>query len=62
MANLLRGDVYWADLEPVKRPVLILSHPVFNSKSGTVIAVALTSSEPRGWVSIGIRNQDIGSA
>lgn len=54
MANLLRGDVYWADLEPVKgheqsgkRPVLILSHPVFNSKSGTVIAVALTSSEPK---------------
>ena len=54
MANILRGDVYWADLEPVrgheqagKRPVLVLSHPVFNSKSGTVIAVALTSSEPR---------------
>lgn len=54
MADLLRGDVYWADLESVKgheqagrRPVLILSHPIFNSKSGTVIAVALTSSEPK---------------
>jgi mRNA interferase MazF len=54
MASLLRGDVYWADLEPAKgheqagrRPVLILSHAVFNSKSGTVIAVALTSAEPR---------------
>ena len=29
------------------RPVLILSHDVFNERSGTVIAVALTSQEPR---------------
>lgn len=29
------------------RPVLILSHNVFNDRSGTVIAVALTSQEPR---------------
>jgi len=29
------------------RPVLILSHDVFNDRSGTVIAVALTSQEPR---------------
>jgi len=27
--------------------VLILSHDVFNDRSGTVIAVALTSQEPR---------------
>ena len=31
-----------------RRPVLILSHDVFNERSGTVIAVALTSQEPRG--------------
>jgi len=44
----------WADLNPVKgreqagqRPVLILSHDVFNERSGTVIAVALTSQQPR---------------
>jgi len=50
MAKILRGDIIWADLNPVqgkeqmgKRPVLILSHDVFNEKSGTVIAVALTS-------------------
>ena len=50
MARILRGDVVWADLEPTKgheqsgrRPVLILSHDIFNEKSGTVIAVALTS-------------------
>jgi mRNA interferase MazF len=43
-----------ADLNPVRgheqagrRPVLILSHDVFNERSGTVIAVALTSQEPR---------------
>ena len=50
MARLLRGDIRWADLEPARgreqsghRPVLILSHDVFNERSGTVIAVALTS-------------------
>jgi mRNA interferase MazF len=30
-----------------QRPVLVLSHDVFNDRSGTVIAVALTSQEPR---------------
>ena len=54
MARILRGDVYWADLNPVigseqggLRPVLILSHNVFNDRSGTVIAVALTSQPQR---------------
>lgn len=54
MARILRGEVRWADLNPVRgreqaglRPVLILSHDVFNDRSGTVIAVALTSQEPR---------------
>jgi len=50
MARILRGSIYWADLNPVRgseqagvRPVLVLSHDVFNNRSGTVIAVALTS-------------------
>lgn len=54
MAGILRGSVYWADLNPVTgseqgrfRPVLVLSHDVFNSRSGTVIAVALTSRPQR---------------
>ena len=54
MAGILRGDIRWADLNPTrgseqqgKRPVLILSHDVFNDRSGTVIAVALTSQPPR---------------
>jgi mRNA interferase MazF len=54
MARILRGEIRWADLDPTRgseeagrRPVLILSHDVFNERSGTVIAVALTSQEPR---------------
>lgn len=54
MAGVLRGSVYWADLNPVTgseqgglRPVLVLSHNVFNSRSGTVIAAALTSRPQR---------------
>jgi mRNA interferase MazF len=53
MARILRGEVVWAELDPVRgqkqaghRPVVILSHDVFNERSGTVIAVALTSQEP----------------
>ncbi|MDO8915765.1 MAG: type II toxin-antitoxin system PemK/MazF family toxin [Coriobacteriia bacterium] len=54
MARVLRGDVRWADLDPAKgheqsgmRPVLVLSADVFNQRSGTVIAVALTSQPQR---------------
>jgi mRNA interferase MazF len=50
LARILRGEVRWADLNPVRgheqsghRPVLILSHDIFNARSGTVIAIALTS-------------------
>ena len=54
MARILRGEIRWADLNPVRgreqaglRPVLILSHDVFNERSGTVIAMALTSQPQR---------------
>lgn len=54
MARILRGEVRWADLNPARgreqaglRPVLILSQDVFNERSGTVIAVALTSQSQR---------------
>ena len=54
MARILRGDIFWADLNPTKghqqagmRPVLVLSQDVFNEKSGTVIAIALTSQPQR---------------
>jgi len=54
MAAVLRGEIRWADLNPVRgheqggtRPVLILSHDVFNERSGTVIAMAITSRPQR---------------
>jgi mRNA interferase MazF len=54
MAGILRGNIHWADLNPVigseqggLRPVLILSQNVFNDRSGTVIAVAITSQPQR---------------
>jgi len=54
MAQILRGDIYWADLDPTKgheqggqRPVLVLSNDIFNQRSGTVIAMALTSQPQR---------------
>ncbi len=54
MARILRGEIRWADLNPVRggeqaghRPVLIISHDVFNERSGTVIAMALTSQPQR---------------
>jgi len=54
MARILRGDVVWADLDPVqgheqggKRPVSVISKEAFNARSGTVIAMAITSQEQR---------------
>lgn len=54
MAEILRGDIVWADLEPTRgreqaghRPVLVLSGDIFNAHSGTVIAVALTTKPQR---------------
>lgn len=54
MAKILRGEIRWADLNPTigreqsgERPVLILSQNIFNERSGTVIAMALTSQQQR---------------
>ncbi|MBU2590950.1 MAG: type II toxin-antitoxin system PemK/MazF family toxin, partial [Nitrospinae bacterium] len=54
MAEILRGEIRWADLNPVRgreqaglRPVVILSQDIFNERSGTVIAVAITSQSQR---------------
>jgi mRNA interferase MazF len=54
MARVLRGDVIWANLNPVvgheqagHRPVVVLSADVFNRRSGTVIAMAVTSQPQR---------------
>lgn len=55
MAGVLRkGDVVWANLDPVigheqagHRPVLVISDDILNRHSGTVIAMAVTSKEPK---------------
>jgi len=53
MARILRGDIIWANLDPTlgheqsgSRPVLVLSQDIFNDRSGTVVAVVLTSQKP----------------
>ena len=67
MAGILRGEIRWADLDPTRgheqagqRPVLILSADVFNERSGTVIAVALTSQEPRAGFPLTIESRAAG--
>jgi mRNA interferase MazF len=70
VARILRGDIYWADLEPVRgheqggvRPVLVISHDLFNERSGTVIALAITSQPQRaGYPPPGCLGQDLSSA
>ena len=66
MARVLRGEIYWADLSSVRgreqaglRPVLVISHEVFNARSGTVIALAITSQPQRAGFPLTLRLQSI---
>jgi len=50
MVRILRGEIRWADFNPARgheqaglRPVVILSHDIFNERSGTVIVAAIIS-------------------
>jgi len=65
MARILRGDIIWADLNPTigheqagKRPVLVLSHEVFNKRSGTVIVVAITSQPQKAGFPLTLELQE----
>jgi len=67
MARILRGEIRWAELNPVRgreqagqRPVLVLSQDVFNERSGTVIAIALTSQPPRAGFPLTLELQSKG--
>ena len=67
MARILRGEIRWADLNPVRgreqagrRPVLVVSHDVFNERSGTVIALAMTSQEPRAGFPLTLESRGAG--
>ena len=66
MARVLRGDVFWADLSPARgheqagrRPVLILSHDVFNERSGTVVAMGITSQAQRARFPLTLEIQSV---
>jgi mRNA interferase MazF len=55
----------WANLDPTRgheqsgsRPVLVLSQNVFNERSGTVIAVALTSQQPKAGFPLTLKLAD----
>jgi mRNA interferase MazF len=67
MARILRGDIRWADLDPTRskeqaglRPVLVLSQEVFNDRSGTVIAVSLTSQPQRAGFPLSLELESSG--
>ncbi|MDC8448065.1 MAG: type II toxin-antitoxin system PemK/MazF family toxin [Nitrospira sp.] len=67
MARILRGEIRWADLNPVRgkeqagqRPVLVLSQDVFNERSGTIIALALTSQPQRAGFPLTLELQSKG--
>lgn len=66
MAPILRGDIYWADLNPTRgreqaglRPVLVISHNVFNARSGTVLALAITSQPQRADFPLALRLESV---
>lgn len=61
MARILRGEIYWADLNPIRgreqaglRPVLVLSHELFNRRSETVIVMAITSQPQKAGLPVAL--------
>ena len=66
MARILRGEIYWADLAPTRgheqagqRPVLVISHDIFNERSGTVVALALTSQPQRVGLPLALKIESV---
>ena len=67
MAESLRGEIRWADLDPVRgreqggrRPVLIISHDVFNEHSGTAVVMAITSRPQRAGFPLTLKFDAVG--
>ena len=67
MARILRGEIRWADLNPTRgheqaglRPVVVLSQDVFNERSGTVIAMAITSQPQRAGFPLTLELHSVG--
>ena len=66
MARILRGEIYWADLSPTRgheqageRPVLVISHDIFNERSGTVIALPITSQSQRVGLPLAMKVESV---
>ena len=68
MARILSGDILWADLDPTRgreqaglRPVVVISQDVFNERSGTVIALAITSQPQQAGfpLTLELKNADL---
>ena len=62
----MRGEIYWAELDRVRgreqaghRPVLVISHDVFNERSGTVIGMAVTSQTQRVGMPLAVRIESV---
>ena len=67
MARILRGDILWADLNPTRgheqaglRPVVVISQDVFNERSGTVIAMVITSQPQMAGFPLTLELQNMG--
>ena len=67
MAEILRGEIRWADLDPVRgrepggrRPVLIISQDVFNQNSGTAIVMAITSRAQKAGFPLTLKLDEAG--
>ncbi|MDP2913874.1 MAG: type II toxin-antitoxin system PemK/MazF family toxin [Candidatus Aminicenantes bacterium] len=67
MAGILRGEIRWADLDPVRgreqggrRPVLVISQDVFNEHSGTAIVMAITSRPQRAGFPLTLKLSEAG--
>lgn len=66
MARILRGEIYWADLNPTRgheqageRPILVISHDVFNDRSGTVIGLPITSQPQRVGLPLAMKIESV---
>lgn len=66
MTRVLRGEIYRADRNPARgrdqakvRPVLVISHEVFNTRSGTVIALAITGQQQRAGFPLTLRLESV---
>lgn len=66
--NVKRGDIFYADLSPVKgseqggvRPVLIIQNDIGNKFSPTVIAAAITSKKDKNTIPTHIEVEAVGN-